>query len=299
LIGRANAALVGLRGASPAGRNQDDGNLNWRRGEPVSTVAKLLLDADVKYDAFGAFVRTMAWRDFALTDGNRPWGNIPNGYTPGVPLGESSNSSYGRYSGAALLDANVYGTVQVGGMPLYAKIGNQLLPWGAPATIAGGLSALNPVNQPASRRPGALPEELGIPFPAVFARLGATSAINVEAFYQFRFQRSEPLGCGTFFSSLDYYADRCDKVVFGAGITDRDSLAQGNIAKRAPDVEPNSGQFGVGMTYRMEPIATQFGAYFAQYHSRSGAIGVVKSRRPESPFVVGDLDGLNPKYYIA
>src|SRR5437588_167772 len=93
LIGPANAALVGLSGASPAGRNQDDGNLNWRRGEPVSTVAKLLLDVDVKYDTFGAFVRTIAWRDFALTDTNRPWGNVPNNYTPGVPLGESSNSS--------------------------------------------------------------------------------------------------------------------------------------------------------------------------------------------------------------
>lgn len=298
LVSRANGALVGLPATSPAGRNGDDGNINWRRGDAVSTVLKALLDLEVKHGSFGAFVRTMAWRDFALTDGGRPWGNIPNNYTPGIPLGESSNSSYGRYSGAALLDANVYGTVHVGSMPLHARIGYQLVPWGAPSTIFGGLSVLNPVNQPALRRPGVLPEEVGIPFPAVFTRVGLTSTINLEAFYQFKFQRTEPLGCGTFFSSLDYLAERCDKVVFGAGLTDPASLAQVNYAKRAPDDEPDGGQFGVGLTHRMEVIATQFGAYFAQYHQRGGLIGVVKSLRPGNPFLAGDPNGLNPKYFV-
>ncbi len=300
LTSKTNGPAVGLTGnslPSPSGRNQDDGDLNYRRGDPVSTVIKALVDVDVKYGDFGAFVRASAWRDFALTDGSVPWGNIPNNYTPGR-LGESSNSPYGRYSGAALLDANVYGNTRVGVMPLYARVGNQLLPWGVPATIAGGLSALNPINNPAARRPGALPEEIGIPFPAAFARLGLTSTINVEAFYQFAFQRSEPLGCGTFFAPADYLADRCDKVMFGSG-TDRDSIATGNYAKRAPDLGvSNDGQFGIGFTYRMESIATQFGAYYAQHHLRTGLIGVLKSTRDGTPFIVGDPDGLNPKYFV-
>ena len=233
-----------------------------------------------------------------MTDGRVGWGNIPNNYTPGT-LGESSNSVYGRYSGVALLDANVYGNTNVGGMPLFARAGYQLLPWGVPTTIAGGLSAINPVNNPASRRPGALPEEIGIPFPAVFARLGVTSNINVEGFYQFAFQRSEPLGCGTFFSAVDYMADRCDKIMFGGG-TDRDSIGIVNYAKRAPDPGvSNNDQFGIGFTYKMESIATQFGAYYSQHHFRTGMLGVVKSLRTSgTPYVVGDPDGLNGKYFV-
>ena len=123
LTSRANGGALGLPSnslPSPAGRNQDDGNLNYRRGDPVSTVVKALVDVDVKYGDVGAFVRASAWRDFTLTDGRVGWGNIPNNYTPGT-LGESSNSPYGRYSGAALLDANVYGTTRVGDMPLFAS----------------------------------------------------------------------------------------------------------------------------------------------------------------------------------
>jgi hypothetical protein len=293
-----NAAAVGIPGRAPAGRTQDDGNLNFRRGEPVSTVLKALIDLRMTYQDFGVHVRANAWRDFALTDTARAWGNQPNGYTAGVPLGEGSNSVYGRFSGAALLDANVYGTVHLAGRPLYAKIGNQLLPWGAPTSIAGGLSTLNPINFPAVRRPGALPDEVGIPFPAVFARLGLADRLAVEGFYQLAFQRTEPFPCGTFFSTLDYLSDRCDKVVLGAGLNDRQLVATGNFTKRGPDRWPSDhGQFGLGLTYDAEPIATRLGAYYAQYHSRGSAIGVLKAGRA-NPFISGDPDGLNPRYFI-
>src|SRR5262249_20364551 len=47
----------------------------------------------------------------------------------------------------------------------------------------------------------------------------------------------------------------------------------------------------------LEPLGAQVGAYFAQYHNRSPLIGVVKAGRPD-PFIVGDPDGLNPKYFV-
>src|SRR5688500_5078709 len=42
LIPVGNAAAAGTPGTAPVGRNQDDGNLNFRRGDPVSTVVKAL-----------------------------------------------------------------------------------------------------------------------------------------------------------------------------------------------------------------------------------------------------------------
>jgi hypothetical protein len=298
IVPLSNAAAVGLFGAAMGGRNQDDGNLNFRRGDAVATVAKGMVQVEAKVGDYGVFVRGMGWRDFALADDAHPWGNLPNNFTPG-PLGESSNTAYGRYTGVALLDANVYGNVAVAGLPLHLRVGRQSIPWGVPTTLSGGFSAINAINVYASRWPGILPEEVNIPFPAAFARLGVTSAINFEAYYQFAFQRSEPLGCGNFYNIIDYVADRCDKLMLGGPLlNDRQSLALGNFVKRAPDLPVSDGdQFGAGLTYRADALATRFGAYFAQYHSRGGLVGAIKAGRPV-PFIVGDPDNLNPRYFI-
>ena len=134
--------------------------------------------------------------------------------------------------------------------------------------------------------------------PAAFARFGLTPSINVEGFYQFAFQRSETAGCGTFFAVTDYIADRCDKIMLGPTLNDRQSLALGAYAKRAPDQDVSDvGQFGAGVTYKAEAIATQFGAYFAQYHSRSPFVDAIRAGRPV-PLILGDPDGLNPRYFI-
>lgn len=298
LIYQPNGAAVGVVGTAAGGRGLDDGNLNFRKGEPVSTVAKTLVDAEFKYRQFGAFVRAIAWHDFTLAGGDRPWGNVPNAFAPGVPLGDASNRAYGRFSGAAFLDANVYGTVRLGQNPLHLRLGNQTIPWGTPSAIAGNLSIINPLNLPAIRRAGVLPEETRLAIPAVFARLGVTPALNLEAFYQLAFVRNELDACGTFVAT-DYLADRCDKVFLGAGLNDRQSLAAGLFGKRASDIgASNGGQFGVGLTYRLDSIATQFGAYYARHHSRAPYISAIRSGRTLTPFLPGDPDGLNPRYAL-
>jgi hypothetical protein len=299
LIPRVNGLAAGVFGTAAGGRNQDDGNLNFRPGDAVSTVAKAFVDVDAKYQNVGLNVSAMAWRDFVLTDGDRPWGNVPNNLTPFVPLGETSDDMYGRFAGVALLQANVHGTFDLGGHPLHVRLGNQLMRWAVPTTIATGLTVINPLNNPALYRPGALvPDESLIPFPAAFARFGITPALDLEAFYQFAFRRSEPLGCGTFYATVDYLADRCDKILVGAGLNDRQSLALQAFAKRAPDVEPDDqGQFGIGAGYKVEALATRFGAYFTQYHQRTAVVGAVKAGRPGPPVIPGDPDGLNPQYF--
>ena len=140
LVPQANGAALGLVGIPLGGRNTDDGNLNYRRGDGVSTVTKGMIEVDAKVADFGAFVRAIAWRDYVLADGDRPWGNLPNNYTPGIPLGESSNSPYGRYGGAALLDAYLYGSFTVADAPLQLRVGRQTIPWGVPTTIPGGFA---------------------------------------------------------------------------------------------------------------------------------------------------------------
>src|SRR2546427_11601601 len=191
-----NGARVGVAGRAVGGQNDDDGELNYARGDRASTVLKGVIDVDFKYQKFGAFLRAKAWTDFTLDHGDVPHGNLPNGYAANTPLSDSGFSRLGRFSGIELKDANVYGTFDVGKQQLFVRAGYQNIGWGAPATVLGGLEQIDPIDNPARVRPGAVPEETRIAIPAVFARMGGIENLNVEAFYQFRFRPNEAPGCG-------------------------------------------------------------------------------------------------------
>jgi hypothetical protein len=296
LVSAGNGAAVGIAGAAPSGRNSDDGNLNFARHDAVSTVLKGVGSAEVKRGSAGGLLRAKFWDDLVLSDEGRPWGNTINGYASGQPLGEDGLRPRARFTGLVVQDAYVYDTYAVGGLPLYARLGQQNIGWGQGWRILGGLSALTPLDLPAVNRPGALPEESTVPFPALFGRLGISDDMNLESFYQIAYRPSELNACGTFFSAQDYNATGCNRVLL-AGANDRLGLSSGLYGKRAPTPDvSDSGQFGFGVTYRVAALATEFGAYGARYHSRWPYTGAVKTTRASTPFIPGDPDGRNALY---
>lgn len=301
LVPQGNGAGVGVNGKARGGTNNDDGQLNYGQGDNASTVLKAVVDADLKYKNLGMFVRLKAWEDFALENDNVPHGNAPNGYVTNKPLSDEGFSQLGKFSGADL-KANVYGNFDIDGKPLFTRVGYQTIDWGSPGTVLGGLEQINPIDNAARLRAGAVPEETRILFPAAFAKLGLDKNTNVEAFYQFGFRPNELLGCGTFWSFFDYATEGCNKV-FVAPVTVSNASAQagGFVLKRASDKDPSDGgQYGIGLTYLAENLG-QFGAYFANYHSRRLAVSVIKSSRTDLggiPFIPGDPDGKNVQYFV-
>ena len=304
LINRANAAAIGIIGVAPGGANSDDGNLNYRRGDVVSTVLKGFVDFAIKQDKLGALLRVKAWHDFTLDDGDVPWGHTPNGITGGQPLSDAGFRHRAKFSGVALQDAYIYNTFSVADRPLYVNAGNQVIPWGGRVTIAGGLGALKPFDGPAAVRPGAAPEETWVPVPAVFGRLGVTERLNVEGYYQILFRPGDIPGCGTFFSTTDYTPVGCEQVVTGAvpGVSapnDRQRLAAGAFLKRSPTPDASdSGLYGVGTTYKIG-ADTEVGAYFARYNNPIFLLtnATKTTRLIGAPFITGDPGGQNPTYF--
>ena len=61
------------------GRDQDDGNLNFDKGDPVSQVVNGYLSMGYSAGAFGARASAKAWYDYVYANADHPWGNIPNG----------------------------------------------------------------------------------------------------------------------------------------------------------------------------------------------------------------------------
>lgn len=235
------------------------GNQNFKTGEPVSTVLKGVADVDLSYRNYGLFLRGNTWYDYELKKGNRPVGNLPNGFTPGEPLSDSGFPSEQKFSGVQLLDAYVYGNWDLGDMPVSARVGRQALAWGESMFLGGGVNIINPFDVAAIRRAGSELKEALLPIGMVSGSLALTDNLNLQAFYQYEWEATRLDQCGTFFSTFDGIQEGCMGIYnqeFGIVIPGR---------FEAPE---DGGQYGVAGHYYSMPLNTEFGAYYVNYHSR-------------------------------
>jgi len=268
-----DAGLIqGIEGTETNAANNNDGDLNYTSGDAFSQIFKGSHDLQVSYGNYGAFVRGKYWYDAALEDDSG--------------LDDSDNHELAKYSGAALLDAFVYGEFEVLNMPLDVRLGKQVVSWGEGTFIRGGVNQINPIDVSSFRRPGAEIKEGLIPVNMLYTSLGVTENLSAEAFYQLGFQETVISSCGTFFATNDYAPEGCNPVVTAAGTVSRDT-AFGDDGIDSPDAD---GQFGVAFRYFSEALDTEFGFYALNIHSRVPLINGRKATVDE----LGAVLGTNP-----
>ena len=180
LLANVNSSQVGISGTAltpTTGRNQDDGNLNFDKGDPVSQVVNGYLSLEYKSGDYGAPASAKAWYDYALREGRPPLGQHPQrlyarraAERRGRPARAPASAAW-RWTTSTRTAAT-----HVGGMPLEWNLGWQKLDWGNRYIVLGGLRDLNPIDIPALTRPGMLQreQETRIPVPQIFARLGVS-----------------------------------------------------------------------------------------------------------------------------
>lgn len=276
----------------------DDGSLNFGKGDIVSSTVKLFSELKVDFGDFGFAVSGKAWYDYELSEGKRDHGSIASGYTPGRKLDDTDFANLSRFSGVALLDAYVRGSVDVGSMPLELRAGRQVVSWGESTFISGGINIINPIDVNAFRRPGAELKEGLLPVGMVYGNLGLTPDLSLEALYQFEWLPTEIDGCGTFFSTVDALARGCNTFTLGTGADDA-TVAAGRVTTRAQDLKPeDGGQYGFALRYFWQELDVEVGAYFMNYHSRTPFISAYNTTAANGtfPFIPGDPLGGNPRY---
>ena len=182
--------------------NGDNGNLNFDAGEAFSKIFKGSHELDIRYDNVGVFVRGMYYYDFALMDGDRAWTNPTSGKV-NDPCRDEEAKEF-SCADMRLLDAFVYGDFDLGEMPLSVRVGDQIISWGESTLISHGISELNPVDIARLKAPGSELKEAFIPFGAVWASLGITENFNVEAFYQYSWEKTRLPTPGSYFSTNDF-----------------------------------------------------------------------------------------------
>ena len=287
---KANKNLIGSNnGGHGLSQTSDDGHLNFKRGETFSKIFKGIHDLELKYGDTGVFVRGKYWYDFELKDESRPFKDIS----------DSNRKEGAKSSGAQILDAFIYHNYNIADLPGSVRFGKQVVSWGESTFIGGGINSINPIDVSAFRRPGAEIKEGLIPVNMFYLSQSITDNLSAEGFYQLEWDQTVTDNCGTFFSQPDVISDGCNNnlavlatrnnlnnglAARGIPANFRSSIIntlqargvnfgspdEGTIVKRGPDRDArDSGQFGLALRYMFEPLDTEFGAYFMNYHSRA------------------------------
>ncbi|MCE5991497.1 MULTISPECIES: DUF1302 domain-containing protein [unclassified Pseudomonas] len=270
-----NKNLIGVNnGGKGLSQTSDDGHLNFKKGETFSKIFKGIHDLELKYGDTGVFVRGKYWYDFELKDEGREFKDIS----------DSNRKEGAKSSGAELLDAFVYHNYAIGDQPGSVRLGKQVVSWGESTFIGGGINSINPIDVSAFRRPGAEIKEGLIPVNMFYVSQSLTDNLSAEAFYQIEWDQTVVDNCGTFFSQPDIIADGCTdnlrvlnssralspQALAGLSAFGVDVNSEGVKVRRGADRDArDSGQFGVAFRYMFEPLDTEFGAYFMNYHSRA------------------------------
>ncbi|MGY2139773.1 DUF1302 domain-containing protein [Pseudomonas reactans] len=303
-----NKDLIGVNnGGKGLSQTSDDGHLNFDKGDSFSKIFKGIHDLELKYGDTGIFVRGKYWYDFALQNEDLDFKNVSN----------NNRKEGAKSSGGQILDAFIYHNYAIADQPGSVRFGKQVVSWGESTFIGGGINSVNPIDVSAFRRPGAEIKEGLIPVNMFYVSQTLTDNLSAEAFYQLEWDQTVTDNCGTFFSQPDVVSDGCNdnlrllakRSTIGATAQGRGALAafdrmgmsvneEGTLVRRGGDKDArDSGQFGVAMHYNFEPLDTEFGAYFMNYHSRAPIFSATAA--PASAYTMAPAFGQLAPVFIA
>jgi hypothetical protein len=275
----ADGARIGLTGGT-AGSVADAGDLNYRKHDRITTIAKVLTELEVKKGDMGGLLRAKLWYDQASKHRSVPYGHISNGYAQNAPLSDDGLEKLQQFDGAYLLDAYVYDTFKVADLPLQARLGRQVLNWGE-SLFLQGVNQTNPLDLGVLRRPGAELKEALLPQWMASANMGLGGGKSLEAFYQFKWENTSVDGCGAYWAVTETVISTSPgKCIAGAVVPSPISTMSAPTAFKnglyAPLVEgkkaKNSGQFGLSYRFPVDALDAEIGLYAMNIHARTPII---------------------------
>ena len=243
----------------------DDGNLNYGKGDIVQGVAKITQDLNLTYGDFGLFGRWLYFYDFVNNDFTETHPNRITRENVGV-VGrgddfdvsnryfDQTNSlrTYGsgarvrskRTDGEVLrqigtdlqmLDLNFYGSLPVWGeKEISFKIGRQTINWGeSTLLVINSINQAQPVNANNLYRVGFAVEEVFTPVGSIFASMDLFENATLEAYYQYEWKPVEAPAPGSYFGFVDIGTNNAGdnpNLSFGGSAEDPDRAFRGDSA---------------------------------------------------------------------
>lgn len=257
-----------VNGGTSRSVNEDQGNLNYERGEVISFALKGLHDLDISAGKTGFFARFGYVSDLAARQKD-----------------ELSEIAHKRMDfDMELFDAFLRHEFDVGGRRLNVRLGSQVVSWGESTFILGGINAINPIDVVRFRTPGSELKEAFIPVPMLWASQQITDDVTLEAFYQFKFEPFRIDPSGAFFSTTDTLGPGGQTAYTGFGRTPDAETQSRDTRTCGDDCEPpaasvirrdsdrlarDDGQYGLAMRWFTPFLGNmEVGLFAMNYHSR-------------------------------
>jgi len=247
--------------------NADDGNLNYRRGW-ASQIFTGTHTVELKWRNFGALASGYYFYDTENKDHARAR----------TPLSDAAQERVG--AGGEFLDLYVRGKFEVANHPLDLRFGRQVLNLGESTFIPNGINVVNSVDAAKLRVPGAELRQVLLPVNMLKASVGLSENVTLEAFWLLEFRRTEIDPAGSYFSTNDFATRGGSNVYLGFGsLSDQTPL--GAVPRGGDREGGNYNQYGADLHIAAPGLGnTDFGFYFANYHSR---LPVISSRTATGP----------------
>lgn len=227
----------------------DQGDLNYDKGDLFTNYIKGTHELLLKLPEDFTFMARGSWiRDFAASDTTGALSfNTPTG------VGDDGLSDSARDDlefKARLLDLWVSKGFDVGAQRVRARLGNQVINWGESLFVQGGINNTNAYDIQALARPGVQLKEAVLPAPMLSVASGLGSGVNVEAYYQFAWNKSEVPPVGSYWS----YTAGLGKGMGTYGFSDKNAR--------------DSGQWGLSLRWQPEDSDINYGVYVLRYHDK-------------------------------
>ena len=267
----------------------DDGDRNFGNHSIVNNRIDLLSEFDVVYKKkFGGRLSAAGWYDQAYSGGfDNTSLATSNHLVNGQPAYGISNYADRYYHGPSgeILDAFIFGNVEIGSTALGVRAGQHTVNWGE-ALLGGGAihgvtyaqAALDQAKAFAS--PGIEAKELYRPLTQVSSTLQVTPELSFAGQYFFDWQATRAPEAGT-------YLGFNDALQFGG-----ESLfvAPGVRALRGPDIRPkDSGDWGLATRWSPQWLDGTMGFYLRNFSDRLPQV-VVKGTAPRQYFMTYGSD---------
>jgi len=265
VTGRDAANIALGNGGTKQSSNFDNGNLNYDRGDLVSSLFKMSNDLEVKYQNFSAFVRVLSFYDHSIQNKD---------FNPQRANERVIRNRLGH--DYEILDAYISGNFKVADKALNVRVGKQALSWGESTFIGNGINTINPVDVSKLRAPGAELKEGFLPVNMISLSQEITDNITIEAFNQFEQKKTRLEPNGTFFSTNDILSPGASFANLVGAQPDDGSIAQAKLL-RGPDKDAkDSGQYGAAVRFLLpNQNNSEVALYFLNYHSRTPFISGV------------------------
>ena len=285
LIGNDNGGCVGdavtpLQASNPSAffmnldtlrLNQDDGNLNFRRGQVASANLQYTADLFVRAsDGWSGLLRGVVNRDFRAGHTHNPLDPDAKDFADGNP----------RW-----LDAYINKKFDIAGKEARIRVGNQVLSWGENLFITGGINSINPLYLPAAHQPGTPLKTLFIPSPMVSASFALAPGLGIEGYYQWKWNSFAFDAPGTFFSTSDFVGRGGRGLHLPASVMQMiGAPADMNLIPRGADRMPKNGQGGAALRYQFPGSGNELGVYYYRYNDKVPFVSYQVTGTPSNPF---------------